>query len=144
MLKKLPIAPIQSRLNLQTLSSYVINIHVNVIYSLVYSCILQATQSTKLFRFLALERDFSILQNVLTGSGASLSSYSVDTWGSGPSIRGQKLTFYLHPVPSLIVRGAYLHSAIHLHGIHRDNCALYSCKRFFLSYFLQRNFCANL
>jgi hypothetical protein len=48
------------------------------------------------FQFLAPERNFSVLQNVQAGSGASLSSYSVGAWGSFP------WTKYLRPEADLL------------------------------------------
>ena len=53
-------------------------------------------------------RDFSLLQNVKTGSGAHLTSCTVDTgfvsWGQ--RVQGVMLTAHPHPLPTLRMSGA--------------------------------------
>ena len=53
-------------------------------------------------------KEFSVVLNVQTSSGAQLAFYSVRTMGHFPEVRrsGVKLTSHLHPVPKLRMNGA--------------------------------------
>jgi len=76
-------------------------------------------------RFLIGTRDFSLLQNVHTGSGTHLGLYSLGTGGSFPEYNAAgdvKLTAYLL-VPSLRIRGAIPSFPIRLHIVYRRKFA---------------------
>jgi hypothetical protein len=71
-------------------------------------------------KFLARERDFSLLHRIQMGSEAHPAYYPKGTGGSlprGKVVRGIKLTTQLHPVLRSRIVELYLNSPIRLHGV---------------------------
>ena len=71
------------------------------------------------------QRDFCLLQNVQTGSGAQPASYSVGTGDNARHENGRDVKFTVHRHLWLTLRGSRLYflSPTRLHGVQKDNSA---------------------